>query len=180
MKNRRFYIFRVLSFAVVIFTALLFYSCGEDTNVSPGRVLLEMTKNAGRLPFGVVYSTESSPGSPDFLSESVLQSVFGEGECPEVMKRLNGAAIRLSSGFSASEFAFFICHSKNDAYEVADLCIKRIDRILYFARSTGGRYLGESDMSEIEGAYVEIVGNCVFMAVCSDGRGAVERGKSVI
>lgn len=133
------------------------------------------------LPAGAYYTTESSVGAPDYLSPSLLGVLYGNGEMPGVMERVECAAAYISSGLYTSEFAVFVCYSERDTTEIADICLARIDIMRRFYNANAGQLpLDAKSKDKIAKAKVVKKGRYVIMALSDNPERAVEEAKSCI
>lgn len=118
----------ILLFIFIITVASV--SCAEK-EIDTAEVVRAMMNSDCELPTGILYRKDSSPGSPDYLSESLLASLYGSGESPDVFERVNSGCVFLTSGKTITEFSVFACVSVADAEEIASLCRRR-GRILKY------------------------------------------------
>lgn len=156
-------------------------SCFGGKAPETSEVLSAMTSAQSSLPAGNYYTTKSSPGAPDYLSDSVFAALYGSGESPAVMKRTESVSAYISSGLYAFEMAVFLCVSERDTAEIADLCLSRIELMRTFYNTNARRLsLDMSAKENIDNAKVSIIGRYVIMAVCGDAKRAVEAAKDLI
>lgn len=146
---------------VLLLPALLLPSCGTR-EVDTAAVLESMIRADAEheIQTGVIYRKDSSPGSPDYLSERLLASLYGEGVCPEVFERVTGACIFLCSREAGTELAVFACLTPADAEEIASLCRVRAKKLKYHLG-------GESETL--------IYGNTLLFAFCGSAAEASRR-----
>lgn len=143
--------------------------------------MLSASKN---LPVGRVYTTKSTPGSVDYLSSSLLGTLYGTSDAnyspKSVFSRTESISIWVSSGFYATEFAVFHCPNDKDAAEIADLCLSRIDSMRSFINANSQKLSLDETKTTLDNAKVKIIGEYVIMAVCVEAEAAIEAAKEVI
>ncbi|MBE6538301.1 MAG: hypothetical protein E7671_02420 [Ruminococcaceae bacterium] len=168
----------LLAFLLVL---LLFSSCSAVSDVSSEHVLAAMISSAKDLPAGKIYTTASSPGAPDYLSQDLLTALYGSGDYPSVFERTREISIWTSSGLYAVEFAVFFCNTDRDTEEIADLCLGRIDDMRRFVNENSDKLsLEQSVIKGLDGAKVIIAKRCVIMAVHSSASIAIDAAKEEI
>ena len=156
-------------------------SCLIGNSPDTSAVLSEMQKTAGDLPAGNTYTTKSTPGAHDHLSESLLTALYGTNGYPEVFGRAESISLWISSGLHACEFAVFLCSNRRDTEEIADLCLGRIDTMQHFVNANSAKLsLEEASSANLKEATVAVVGRYVIMAVSSDAKSAVSAAKEMI
>ncbi|MEE0969308.1 MAG: hypothetical protein U0M06_08075, partial [Clostridia bacterium] len=89
--------------------------------------------------------------------------------------------IRTASGLYASEFAVFLCSSRRDTEEIADLCLARIDSMKLFLNLNSDKLsIAESSRRSAENAKVAIFGNFVVMAVSENAEMSINAARDLI
>ena len=165
----------------LIIIALFLTCCGKNNRPKTDAILCAMLSCAKELKAGTVYTTASSPGAPDYLSEGLLEALYGHGDFPDVLGRAESISLRASSGLYAEEFAVFLCRSRRDTEEIADLCLGRIDTIRYFINANSEKLSLDSDISAaLDNAKVIISGHYVIMVVSKDPSVAIAAAKELI
>ena len=175
-------ILRRIAFIFLSFLlALGLTSCNAGEQRSAENVLFEMLRAEKELPAGKIYTMKSSKGAPDYISESLLASLYGEGKLPDVMSQAEDMAFRLSSGFNCFELAVFLCPTARDAREVASLCLGRIDIMEHFVNANSDK-LGISDAcaENIKNARVTVVGRYVLMAISPNAEECIKNAKKLV
>ncbi len=166
---------------ISVFLVFWLSSCVGGETKTAEKVLLEMIRSEKSLPAGQIYSIKSSPGAPDYLSESLLGALYGDGSFPEALGRAEDIALRLSSGIYCFELAVFLCPTMRDAREVADLCLRRIDSMEHFL-SANSEKLGIDPLcsENIKNAKVTVVGRYAIMAVSPNAEECIKGAKNAI
>ncbi len=165
----------------IVIVSVLVTSCGRNDRPKTDAVLGAMLSCVNDLKAGTVYTTASSPGAPDYLSESLLEALYGHGDFPDVLGRAESISLRASSGLYAEEFAVFLCSSSRDTEEIADLCLGRIDTIRYFINANSEKLSLDANISvTLDNAKVIISGHYVVMAVSKDASIAIAAAKELI
>ena len=136
-------------------------------------VLDAMCASQPTLPAGQVYLHTATLGDAGYADEELLAALFGEGALPIELASVNAYAFRLCSFAEPHEFAVFLCVSTQDAYAVAEMCIRRTDRIRYLCRGTEYEDIADN-------AQVSVCGKYVLLAVCEDALTAIEAGRRAV
>ncbi len=169
----------VLIIVIIILSILSSCFAGRDPETSA--ILSEMLSGAEDLPVGRMYTKKSSPGAEDYLSDDLLAALYGSGDAPDVFERVEGISLWTASGFSACEFAVFLCSSRRDTEEIADLCLGRIDIMRHFISSNSEKMsLDSSIKARLDTAKVTIIGRYVIMAVSDDAELVIKTAKAMI
>lgn len=156
-------------------------SCASSEAKSAEKVLYEMIRSEKNLPAGQVYLLKSTPGAPDYLSESLLSALYGNGTLPEAMGRAEDISMRLSSGIYCFELAVFLCPTVRDAREVADLCLHRIDSMKHFLSANSDRLgIDPLCLENIKKAKVTVIGRYAIMAVSPNAEECIKGAKNAI
>lgn len=136
-------------------------------------ILGAMCASQPSLPAGQVYLHTAVLGDAGYADEELLAALFGNGELPIELSSVNAYAFRLCSFAEPHEFAVFLCVSAQDAYAVAEMCIRRTDRIRYLCRGTEYEAIADD-------ARVSVCGKYVLLAVGQDALTAIEAGRRAI
>ena len=177
---------RLIKILLVFLTSLLIWgltSCEFGEIRSAEKVLYEMIRAEKDLPAGKIYSMKSTKGAPDYISESLLSALYGNGneELPQALERAEDMALRLSSGISCFELAVFLCPTVRDAREIADLCLARIDSMKHFFNANSEKLgIHESCAENIKNAKVTVVGRYAIMAVSPNAEECIKSAKNAI
>ena len=168
-------------FSLFILLVSFFSSCAGRREADTSAILSEMIKSEKSMPVGKLYSMKSTPGSPDYISPSLLAALYGEGNSSEAFAGAEDISLRLSSGIYCFELAVFLCRTTSDAHEIADLCLRRINMMEHFLNANSEK-LGIDPVcrENIKNAKVKIVGRYVLMAVSPNAAGCIESAKNII
>ena len=156
--------FRYLSLFFLVFCL---FACESATQTAD--VLNTMCDTQSALPAGQIYRMDAVPGEAEYADEELLAVLYGNGILPPEFDVINDFTIRLCGFAEPYELAVFQCVSQRDAYDVAQMCLRRAERLQIRCR--------ETEYAELaNGAQVRIVGKYVLMAVCDDPIAAVDAG----
>lgn len=176
-----FYYCKALPFIALLLVLPLLSSCLMIKTPDASAVLTEMLKVEKQLPAGRRFTTKSTPGAPDHLSEAMLNALYGADTFPEVFDRVEEISLWLSSGLRACEFGVFLCASRRDAEEVAELCLGRIDTMRHFINLNSEKLsLDSSSAENIKNAKVAVYGRYVVIAVSSKAEKAISAASGMI
>ena len=159
----------ILLLAISLLFSLV--SCGREAEVCD--ILAAMCDAQPSLPAGQVYLHTAVAGEAAFADEELLAVLFGGGELPVEFEVVNGFAFRLSAMGTPHEFAVFLCVSSQDAYDVAQMCLRRVDVLRR-------GYVGTEWEAMTQEAQVSVVGRVVLMAVGEDPLTAIEAGRRAV
>ncbi len=181
MKKEKSLIIRYF-LAFLAATVLIFaVSCQKAEGPGSDEILKAMIKSAKDLKTGSVYTTLSSPGASDYLSDNLLLALYGRGQTPDVLKRTFSISLRTSSGLYAEEFAVFHCGSSRDREEIFELCLHRIDSICHFINANSQKLSLDSGINAtIDNAKVIILGDYVIMALSKNSDAAIKAARELI
>ncbi len=169
-----------LLFAFLIIIALSFSSCQKKEEPKCSDIVEQMTSACESPPFGILYSTKSSKGSPDYLSDSLAATLLGNGSLPAAITRASDFSIRVSSSVIGFEMAAVKCQRQKDAEEVAELFQKRIDVIRGLWNSGFSISPQTNESGEFPPSKILIYRNYVIMALSDKCDEAVKIAKSLI
>jgi hypothetical protein len=126
-----------------------------------------MTEAEKELPAGKYYSLSVSEGCDEYLSPTLIASLFGNGVYPKVADRWLDAALFLSLTPNPCEFAVILCQDRDTAEDTAKLFSSRVDAIK----------ITKSDPKYgkmIENVKIEIRGNYALLTISSDSDKALK------
>ena len=146
-------------------------SCGHEAAVED--ILSAMCNSQPPLPAGQMYQSAAEAGEDGFADEELLAVLFGGGSIPIEFEVICNFAFRLSTGETPHEFAVFRCLSSRDAYDVAQMCLRRGDLL------RRGHIETEWEAVTQE-AQVTVCGNYVMWAVGEDVPSALEAARQAI
>ena len=155
-------------FFLLLILPLCLIAC--DTPAQTHAVLTAMCSSQSTLPAGQVYRMEAAPGEAEYAEDELLSVLYGNGSLPSEFEVINDFSIRLCGFAEPYELAVFRCVSTRDAYDVAQMCLRRADRIQISCRETPYSAL-------VDNARVCILGKYVLMAICDDPLSAIAAGR---
>ena len=158
-------------FAALFFICILIFSLASCSNsekeVSCRALVGAMTEREIGLPAGRFYSMTAPEGDKEYLSRSLISSLFGGGSYPKAAKGWLDAALYLSLGSHPCEFAVILCQDRDVAHDTADLLNSRLSSIR-LAKSD------EKYAPYLQNASVTLVGNYALLIISSDTRTALK------
>jgi hypothetical protein len=119
----------------VIFLSVLILLCSLSScdemraPTSCREILSAVTAAEIGLPAGKYYSLNAPKGNAEYLSDSMIASIFGGGSYPEVAEDWVDVALFLSFGKSPCEFAVILCQNRDAAHDTAKLLCSRLSAI---------------------------------------------------
>lgn len=156
-----------LFFAILIFFCTL-PACGnQDPQKNCREILSAVTKAEIGIPAGKFYSLSADKGDDEFLSESLISSLFGGGSYPEIANDWLDCALYLSLGSHPCEFAVILCNSRDTAEDTARLLGSRLSAIKI--TKTEPQY-----QKMIDAAKVAVIGNYALLIISSDSENALK------
>ena len=149
-------------------------SCGvRKTRPSCREILSAVTSTEIGLPAGRFYSSKAPEGDKEYLSDSLISSLFGGGAYPEVAKDWIDVALYLSLGDHPCEFAVILCQNRDAAHDTAKLFCKRLSAIKITKNSP-------EYATMISDAKVTVSGNYALLIISSDAENAFKSVKKAI
>lgn len=146
---------------LIIVITLLFPSCAERGLVPCREVLLEMTGAEVGLPSGKIYSLSAPRGDGEYLSEHLINSLYGDGSTPVMSDGWLDLALFLPSSAHPCEMAVFLCNSRDTANDTARMLCRRLGSLR--------QAKGNGELSYyFESASVTVRGNYVLLVISSD------------
>ena len=145
------------------FLSLIFClsSCTARKNDSPPscrEILAAMIESEVALPAGKIYCATAPFGSDEYLAESTVASIVGNGKMPEVCKSWLDCAFFLAVKDHPCELAVIYCQNRDAALDTAKLLTTRL--------ASSKLLKGNSDY--FENAKVTVIGNYALLIVSSD------------
>ncbi len=164
--------------AAFLFAILIFFctlpACGKQESPKTCREILSAVTQAEiGIPAGKFYSLSADEGDPEFLSESLISSLFGGGSYPEVAADWLDCALFLSLGSHPCEFAVILCNNHDTAEDTARLLGSRLSAIKI--TKTSPQY-----QKMIETAKVAVIGNYALLIISSDSENAMKTAKKIM
>ena len=122
------------------------------------------------LPAGKIYCATAPFGSEEYLSDSTLASIIGNGKIPEVCKSWLDCAFFLAIKDHPCELAVIYCQNRDAAIDTAKLLTARL----------ASSKLLKGDSSYFENAKVTVIGNYALLIVSSDPDATLRKVKKVV
>lgn len=157
----------------LIFTGVFLCSCGAKDYAPCRDVLGALIDSEVGLPAGKAYDMRAPEGDGEYLPESLLGTLYGNGGLPPVASAWIDCALFLSLGEHPCEFAVFLCDSNGSAVDTARILCSRLDSVKTIK---GG---GEYD-ALLGGARVCIIKNYVVFLISSDSDAAEKTARRAI
>ena len=158
-------------FAALFFALLVLFlslpSCTPQKDVSCREIIGAMTEREIGLPAGRFYSASAREGEREYVSRSLISSLFGGGRYPKLAEGWVDLALFLSIGNHPCEFVVILCRDRDTAHDTATLLLKRLSAV----RQT------KSDpqyASLLQNAAVTLIGNYALMIISSDTENALK------
>ena len=120
-----------------------------------------------RLPAGKYYSSKAQKGEPEYLSSTLIASLFGGGSYPKVAEDWIEVALYLSVGNHPCEFAVILCQNRDAAHDTAKLFCSRLSAIKITKNSAEYENM-------ITNAKVAVSGNFALLIISSDPENALK------
>ncbi len=158
--------------AALLFTFLILIcslvSCSGGGGKTSCRALVgAMTEREIGLPAGRFYSTSACEGEEEYLSRSLISSLFGGGSYPKAAEGWLDAALYLSLGSHPCEFAVILCRDRDVAHDTADLLNSRLAAIKLCKTD-------EQYEAYLQNASVTLVGNYALLIISADSKTALK------
>ena len=157
----------------VIFLSLFIFicslpSCSPQKEIPSCReMLLEVTHAEIGLPAGKFYSSKAQKGDSEYLSSTLIASLFGGGSYPAVAEDWIEVALYLSVGNHPCEFAVILCQNRDAAHDTAKLFCSRLSAIKITKNSAEYENM-------ITNAKVAVSGNFALLIISSDPENALK------
>ena len=152
---------RIIAAFLILLLPFSFVACGRQENTSCREILHAMTEAEIGLPSGKVYSMKAARGDDEYLSEHLINSLYGDGSTPVMADGWLDLALFLSSSAHPCEMAVFLCNSRNTANDTARMLCRRLDVIRHTK--------SDCELScYFDSASVTVKGNYVLLVISSD------------
>ena len=154
-------------------TLSLFSSCITNEHTSCREILDKIIISEVSLPAGQIYSSRAEKGENEYMSASLINSIYGNGTVPPMADGWIEVAIFLPSSSHPCEFAVFLCDSRDTANDTARMLCSRLDAI----RTAKGT---KDNMQMINSAEIAVVRNYVLFILSSDSKNALKAAKKAM
>ena len=150
-------------FLVIVLLISSLFSCSNfGSQYAPCReIVAAMTAAEIGLSAGKYYSLSAPEGDEEYLSKSLIASLFGNGSLPKVTDDWLDCALFLSLKDSPCEFAAILCSNRDAAEDTAALFHSRLAAIKVI--KTTPEY-----SAMIESASITITGNYAIFIISTD------------
>ena len=144
---------RIIFAFVCVWLTVSLVACSTGSGRSAEDILYEIC-NDMELPAGSTYLSAAEEGSEKYLSDHLIESLYGKKAKEENFSLIEDYAIYLSSFAAPYEVAIFKCFSSSDTDTVASMCLQRADVLAVVLRDTGFSYLSERVNVTVRGHFV--------------------------
>ena len=158
------------------FAILMLFSITSCDKLEPPTcraVLDEMLNSEVGLPAGRIYSLRAERGHDEFLSESTINSLYGDGGVPPMREGWLDVALFMPLSSHPCELAVFLCDSSDTAKDTARLLCRRLD-VIRVAKGD------KKHLSLIDNAKIAVVGNYVLFIISSDSENCLKNAKKAL
>ena len=164
---------KTLAAFFIVLSLILLSSCAKTDNPDCRVILSEMISAEIGLPSGKIYSSRAEDGDAEYLSDHLLNSLYGEGKKPVMAEGWLDIALFLPSLAHPCEFAVILCDSEDTATDTARMLCRRLDAI----RTTKS----EGEYAQLtENATVTVIGNYALLIISSDTENAIKSASKII
>ena len=154
-------------FFTILILILALTSCSPNREQTCRQILGEMVDGEIGLPAGRFYSKSAQKGDEEYLSDSLIASIFGGGSYPTVADGWIDASLFMSLGTHPCEFAVILCRDRDIAHDTADILLSRLSSIKLC--KTQPQY-----EKHLQNATVTLVGNYALLIISSDTKNAIK------
>ena len=152
---------KIIAAFLILLLPFSFVACGRIEKNDCREILSKMTDAEVGLPSGKVYSMKAARGDDEYLSEHLINSLYGEGGTPVMSDGWLDLAVFLPSSAHPCEMAVFLCDSRDTANDTARMLCRRLDSLR--------QAKGNGELSYyFESASVTVRGNYVLLVISSD------------
>ena len=162
--------------AALFFSILIlffsFSSCSnkKSSSTSCRDVIIALTSCEVGLPAGSIYCLTAEYGSDEYLTDSLISSLLGNGKMPEICESWVDAAFFLALKDHPCEFAVIRCHDRDAAIDTAKLLAARL----------ASSRLVKGDSDYFDDASVTVIGSFALLIISSDRDKALKIAKSLL
>ena len=136
-------------------------------------VLYSMTDAESGLPAGRIYLSGASESSENFVPDSLLKAMYGEGKAPAESEGWIEFALFAPSGKHPCEMAVFLCRDNASSIDTGKMLCRRLDAVKHAWADT--KY-----SACVNDAEVIILENFCILIVSSDVEKAKKAATSLI
>ena len=164
---------KVLAAFFIVLSLFSISSCTRSENPDCRDILSAIISSEIGLPSGKIYSARAEVGEEEYLSDHLVNSLYGNGKEPVMADGWIDIAIFLPSSAHPCEFAVILCDSEDTATDTARMLCRRLDSI----RTAKG---SEENAHLIKGATVTVLGNYALLIISSDTQNAIKSASKII
>lgn len=164
---------KITAFLTVLFVIFCIPSCAKQDMPSCRDILGEIMTSEIGLPAGRVYSSGATEGNEEYLPDSLINALYGNGSRPVMSDGWLDLAVFLPSSSHPCELAVFLCDSEDTATDTARMLCRRLDTL----RTVKG--YGEFS-AYFDTATVTVMRNYVLFLISSDTENALKIASEVI
>lgn len=164
---------KILAAFLILLLPFSFVACGKAEKPDCRDILSAMTDAEVGLPSGRIYSMSAMRGDEEYLSEHLINSLYGEGGIPVMAEGWLDLALFLPSHDHPCEMAVFLCNSNETAIDTARMLSRRLGSLRQIKQDSEFSYYFES-------ASVTIRGNYVLLVISSDTENAIKSASKII
>lgn len=152
---------KIIAAFLILLLPFSFVACGRQENTSCREILHAMTEAEVGLPSGKIYSMKAARGDDEYLSEHLINSLYGDGSTPVMADGWLDLALFLPSSAHPCEMAVFLCNSRDTANDTARMLCRRLGSLR--------QAKGNGELSYyFESASVTVRENYVLLVISSD------------
>ena len=164
---------KVLAAFFIVLSLFSVSSCTRSENPDCRDILSAIISSEIGLPSGKIYSARAESGEEEYLSDHLVNSLYGNGKEPVMADGWIDIAIFLPSSAHPCEFAVILCDSEDTATDTARLLCRRLDAIR--TAKGAGEYAKLT-----ENATVTVIGNYALLIISSDTENAIKSASKII
>ena len=164
---------KIIAAFLILLLPFSFVACGRQENTSCREILSKMTDAEVGLPSGKIYSLSAPRGDGEYLSEHLINSLYGDGSTPVMADGWLDLAIFLPSSAHPCEMAVFLCDGEDTATDTARMLCRRLDVVRTVKHTS-------EYANYFESATVTVIRNYVLLVVSSDTENAIRVASKII
>lgn len=164
---------KVLAAFFIVLSLFSISSCTKSANPDCRDILSAMISSEIGLPSGEIYSARAEIGEEEYLSDHLVNSLYGNGKEPVMADGWIDIAIFLPSSAHPCEFAVILCDSEDTSTDTARMLCRRLDAIR--TAKGAGEYAKLT-----ENATVTVIGNYALLIISSDTENAIKSASKII
>ena len=165
---------KVLAIILLVATLCSLPACVSSGNTATSvDIVKAITASEIGLPAGKLYSSSAREGESGYISESLLNSLFGNGSRPALLDGWIDYAFFMPTSSHPCEFVAILCDTPTTATDTARLLCARLNTIKRV--KTDSQYAHYLDNAE-----VTICRNYVLLIISSDTEAAKKTAISMV